>query len=74
MALGSTVSVPRYRTKAGTYLGIINTGLGPDAVTVKLNAAALGGKRLRNLVTGAMVEAPLTLKLEPVSLTAWRLE
>ncbi|MEN6644588.1 MAG: hypothetical protein ABFE08_19300 [Armatimonadia bacterium] len=68
------IVVRRYRTKAGTYLGIINTGLGPEAVTVKLNAAALGGRRLCNLVTGATIEAPLTVTLQPVSLTAWRLE
>jgi hypothetical protein len=58
----------------GTYLAVINTALGPEPIAVSLDPDALGGKRLRNLVSGTAIELPAGLTLPPVSLTAWRLE
>jgi hypothetical protein len=68
------IVVRRYRTEVGTYLAVINTALGPEPIAVSLDPDALGGKRLRNLVSGTAIELPAGLTLPPVSLTAWRLE
>ncbi|MCE5216242.1 hypothetical protein LLH03_04330, partial [bacterium] len=66
------VVVRRYDTTKGTYLAVINTGLGPESKPVQLDTAVLGGHTLRNLVTGETLQADgrLSLTLEPVSLTA----
>jgi hypothetical protein len=66
------VVVRRYDTAKGTYVAVINTGLGLEGKTVALDTRAVGGRTLRNLVTGEEVRGErLTLKLPPVSLTAW---
>lgn len=66
------VVVRRYDTEKGTYLAVINTGLGPESKPVQLDTSVLGGRTLRNLVTGETLQAGdrLSLTLEPVSLAA----
>ena len=68
------VVVRRYNTSQGVFLAVINTGLGPQNKTTQLAPRALGGRALRNLVTGEQLRGTdrLTLTLPPVSLTAWR--
>lgn len=66
------VVVRRYDTAKGIFLAVINTGLGPENKEVQLDAKALGGRTVRNLVTGVETRGGerLGLTLEPVSLTA----
>ncbi|MCE5236900.1 hypothetical protein LLH23_00225 [bacterium] len=67
------VVVRRYDTSQGVYLAVINTGLGPQGKTIQLDPRALGGRALRNLVTGEQRQGTdrLTLTVPPVSLTSW---
>ena len=70
------VVVRRYDTPKGTYLAVINTGLGPQAKVVSLKASAIGGRVARNLVTGKTLQSEndIRITLPPVSLTALRIE
>ncbi len=68
------VVIRRYETEQGVFLAVINTGLGPEAKTLSLDAGALGGRRLRDLVTGRRLVArngAIRLQVPPVCLRAF---
>ncbi|MHB8996556.1 MAG: hypothetical protein ACYC63_15025 [Armatimonadota bacterium] len=67
------IVVRQYETARGTYLAVINTGLGPQSKTVQLRLPAMRAGKVRNLATGEQMlcdKDTIMLKLEPVSLTA----
>lgn len=71
------VVVRRYSTDRGVFVAVLNTGLGPEEKTVSLDVGALGGRTLRDLVTGERMAArdgAVELRVPPVCLRSWRLE
>jgi len=70
------IVVRRYDTPKGIYLGVINKGLGPAATQARLRTDLIGGRAIRNLVTGERLagEDAVSMTLEAMSLTALRVQ